>query len=740
MYSRVQAKILVVLVWFLVLPALLIPVASSAIGASQRSSTALLTEWTVPTPQSGPSALSLDEKGRCCWFLEYYGNKIGHFDENTGTIQEWTLPVANANPYDLAVSSVSGSVVLWGTEIGLDRVFAFWPNTGAVREYSLPHGETGVGYISVEPSSSAEVRVWFTETTGNRNGELIYDPSTFNVTLYEDSFPAAVGGGAFGVYATPSSVWFAGFSAIVRWDRTSQQYTMYPLPIHGLAVGRSIALDSYGNAWYTQASGNGTSENNYVGVIRGNSVIENWQVPTLGADLGSISINPVTQQPWLIEQSRQLGNGIVAVLANSTGAQLVPTSVTTAPSAGGPIILGTKLESMAPSTSIVPPLTTTLLGPWNGPFSEYLLGAGSQPRDVVADSAGNVWVSEPGSNKIARISGPSIDFAVGAATSLLSLNRGGSATVTVNGVSISDFAGPLALTVTAVPLGVSVSDFNPRLLVIPAGGNATATVMIKVSASASNGTSLILIHASNGTLDHTTSLIITISAGAASSTAQCLITTATFGSQLASSVQLARNFRDNDVQATRVGASFMIAFNSWYYSFSPFVANYIAHNSLARSGVRLLLYPLVGVVYLAIVVYNSIPSFPEFAVLVAGLFASSMIGILYVGLPLGIINRRLHLIRKRNGKVHTSLLIAGLCGVSAGLATSSSQLLMISTSLSALACMSWTAILTANWISGDKDTAGQIQVPILLMLSAKSIRTLSNFQRFVRSVRIGKRM
>ena len=243
----------------------------AAMPLNQPSATLL--EWTVPTPRSGPTALTLDQSGSCCWFLENSGNKLGHFDPNTNTFQEWPIPTRDATPFGLAITSVQGSTDLWGTEFSSNKVFEFSPAQSVLREYPLSYYNSGAEAISIEPGGP-QVRVWFTEAIRNTNGEIIYDPSAQNITLYEDRFPAAVGGGAYDVYAESNSVWFAGFSSIVRWDRASQQYTIWQLPVHGSAVGRFITLDRYGQAWYTQGSENATSDDNFVGVLRGDSTLQ----------------------------------------------------------------------------------------------------------------------------------------------------------------------------------------------------------------------------------------------------------------------------------------------------------------------------------------------------------------------------------------------------------------------------------------------------------------------------------
>ena len=73
----------------------------------------------------------------------------------------------------------------------------------------------------------------------------------------------------------------------------------------------------------------------------------------------------------------------------------------------------------------------------------------------------------------------------------------------------------------------------------------------------------------------------------------CLIATATYGSELAPQVQLLREIRDNTVLQTQSGTSFMTAFNQFYYSFSPVIADYERENIIFKETVKLTLTPLL---------------------------------------------------------------------------------------------------------------------------------------------------
>jgi len=74
----------------------------------------------------------------------------------------------------------------------------------------------------------------------------------------------------------------------------------------------------------------------------------------------------------------------------------------------------------------------------------------------------------------------------------------------------------------------------------------------------------------------------------------CLIATATFGSEMAPQVQFLREIRDNIVLQTESGTSFMTAFNQFYYSFSPTIADYERENPIFKEGVKLALTPLLA--------------------------------------------------------------------------------------------------------------------------------------------------
>ena len=116
----------------------------------------------------------------------------------------------------------------------------------------------------------------------------------------------------------------------------------------------------------------------------------------------------------------------------------------------------------------------------------------------------------------------------------------------------------------------------------------------------------------------------------------CIIATATFGSELTPQVQLLRSFRDYRILSTFAGSQFMTVFNSFYYSFSPDVADLIRGNDALRDMMKVALYPLINVLQVSEGIFSVLSFSPELAVVTTGFVASALIAVIYL-LPLTLI-------------------------------------------------------------------------------------------------------
>jgi choline-glycine betaine transporter len=136
------------------------------------------------------------------------------------------------------------------------------------------------------------------------------------------------------------------------------------------------------------------------------------------------------------------------------------------------------------------------------------------------------------------------------------------------------------------------------------------------------------------------------------------------------------------------GEAFMQGFNGFYYSFSPQVASYITAHSNLRPIMKILLYPLIGILYASSLLFSAISFNSELAVTITGILASLLIGAIYLA-PLLTILTRLH---KSSSKppqlkaLHVTILAASmsLAGLLLAELTHHPQLLEITTASTVL--------------------------------------------------------
>jgi hypothetical protein len=110
----------------------------------------------------------------------------------------------------------------------------------------------------------------------------------------------------------------------------------------------------------------------------------------------------------------------------------------------------------------------------------------------------------------------------------------------------------------------------------------------------------------------------------------CLIVTATFGTPMASEVQLVRDFRDGSIVQSYTGSRFMPGFNAWYYSFSPQVSMYINEHPQIKPFMQAFVTPTLQIVLLAQVCYSFLSFNKEIATIAAILVGSALYGLIYL--------------------------------------------------------------------------------------------------------------
>jgi len=183
----------------------------------------------------------------------------------------------------------------------------------------------------------------------------------------------------------------------------------------------------------------------------------------------------------------------------------------------------------------------------------------------------------------------------------------------------------------------------------------------------------------------------------------CIIATATYGSELSPEVRFLRSFRDEAVMSTFAGSEFMKVFNAWYYSFSPHIADFISKQPLLKEAVKMLLYPLIGILYISASTSSALSFNPELAIVVAGLVASGLIGIIYLA-PLSLITllcmqwHRKFRLNPSHLKGLTATWIASIALIFLAEVTATQPVMMVATSMLVLSTLTLTALTTTQRI------------------------------------------
>jgi plastocyanin len=117
----------------------------------------------------------------------------------------------------------------------------------------------------------------------------------------------------------------------------------------------------------------------------------------------------------------------------------------------------------------------------------------------------------------------------------------------------------------------------------------------------------------------------------------CLIATATYGSEFAPQVQQLREIRDDKLLKTSSGVAFMAAFNQFYYSFSPAIADLERQEPLFKEFMKVTLTPMIS----SLSILNHVDMDSEQEVLGYGISLILLNVGMYIGIPVfGILKLR----------------------------------------------------------------------------------------------------
>lgn len=165
----------------------------------------------------------------------------------------------------------------------------------------------------------------------------------------------------------------------------------------------------------------------------------------------------------------------------------------------------------------------------------------------------------------------------------------------------------------------------------------------------------------------------------------CPVSYVTNGNRLQPYAQFLRSFRDNQIENTTAGRTFLTTFNAWYYSWAPALAYSAATSPWMYKAVQAGVVPLLGILYASYYSYTLVAPFnPEVAAMTAGVIAASLIGLAYVApvayLTSRLLKRRIRMNLSTRNLAPTALwLTASIFMLVAAYASSSSAVLAFGT-------------------------------------------------------------
>jgi len=186
-------------------------------------------------------------------------------------------------------------------------------------------------------------------------------------------------------------------------------------------------------------------------------------------------------------------------------------------------------------------------------------------------------------------------------------------------------------TTTAITYTLSVFTFYATSTSYIWTVSASTTTTFYSTSYTSTTTTITTTSTSTSTSASTTSMTTTVTTTVARTVTpgRCLIASAAYESEFSPYVQFLRDFRDHRVAKSFVGSQFMKAFNAFYYSFSPSLAELISASNSAKAAMRILLAPLLGSLSLGQAAFQICQPQSELGVLMAGLITGSLVGLLY---------------------------------------------------------------------------------------------------------------
>jgi len=589
------------------------------IGVMANNNTRKIAEYTVPTPGSGLRKIVYDRIRNVVWFTEYAAGKLGNFcftvtgpSVHGGRFGELLLPGAGADSNPIGIAVGTDLIVpepnppyrpyIWVADFGRKSIVRVWPERGVCREYSV------APFSPWDVAVDADGFVWF---TGQKLGTDVNIIGRLDPVAYEQNKWALV---TFSV-PTPNSevrdievdakgnVWFTEFSdyasKIGRYCPLTNTFSEYQI-ITPTAKPQGLAVytgpGGIVNVWFTEYAGR------RIGRIRqpeGPSVST-----TVYSITSAVTTSSTATTTFNGSRPRTIG---VSTVYHSTATVTNTTASTTSST-----IVDTLSVVVTSPTYWSTTYTYTTSTSFTTTTTTYTVTLVPVQTTSTTTSVTYTYVSTSWESVTTLTS-----------TTWLSVSWFSETTsTTMTSTQISTIFSPTVTVPTTTTAGTLTTVYSPTMTLTSTSLTETTTTTTSTIPTTTTSYSPTVTLTSTATT-LTTFLPIR----------PCIVASAAYGSELAPEVQLLRLFRDREVLSTFAGAQFMKIFNAFYYSFSPTVASIVASSPVLAAAVRVLLYPLVYILQMSSFVFRTLGLSPELGMVAAGVFASALLGMFSITVP-----------------------------------------------------------------------------------------------------------
>lgn len=249
-------------------------------------------EFTLPTSGAQPTSISVSVYGDV-WFTEFASNKIGRISR-TGELTEYSIPTPGSGP--LGITTFPTSPDAWFTEFNANKIGRI-TREGVITEFAIPTPASGPFGITGEITDDA---VWFTELNGNKLGRLSLAGAMTEFAIpTPDSGPMGITRGPYG-----TDVWFTEFRANKIGWMFREGGTINEIAIPTSSSGPTD-ISFNGRIWFTEFNANriGRATVELMGVL-----LQEFVVPTSDSGPSAIDVGQDGRAWFTEKRAKKIGS------------------------------------------------------------------------------------------------------------------------------------------------------------------------------------------------------------------------------------------------------------------------------------------------------------------------------------------------------------------------------------------------------------------------------------------------